>query len=146
MSMKINSHIKKALDVLKKSPLKLTTQRTRLIEILFKDGDQHFTAEEVYKEVNRHKYKISLATIYNCLNQFTKHEILKPVRFSNDKVYFDTNTERHHHFFCKSTEKLSDIKSSDVKISNLPKIPRGKKLESVEVVVNISDWYWFSLS
>ena len=60
MSMKINSHIKKALDVLKKSPLKLTTQRTRLIEILFKDGDQHFTAEEVYKEVNRHKYKISL--------------------------------------------------------------------------------------
>ena len=142
MSMKINSHIKKALDVLKKSPLKLTTQRTRLIEILFKDGDQHFTAEEVYKEVNRHKYKISLATIYNCLNQFTKHEILKSVRLSGDKVYFDTNTEGHHHFFCKSTEKLSDIKYSDVKITNLPKIPKGKKLKSVEIVVNISDWYW----
>ena len=137
--MKMNSHITRALNNLKKSPLKVTIQRTRLIEILFKNGDHHFTAEDVHKEVNKNKYNISLATIYNCLNQFTKHEILKSVRMSSDKVYFDTNTEGHHHFFCKSTEKLSDIKYSDIKITNLPKIPKGKKLKSVEIVVNISD-------
>ena len=137
--MKKNSHITRALDKLKKSPLKVTNQRTRLIEILFKNGDHHFTAEDVHIEVNKNKYNISLATIYNCLNQFTKHEILKSVRMSSDKVYFDTNTEGHHHFFCKSTEKLSDIKYSDIKITNLPKIPKGKKLKSVEIVVNISD-------
>ncbi|MAI29917.1 MAG: transcriptional repressor [Rickettsiales bacterium] len=137
--MKKNAHILKALSILKNSPLKVTNQRVRLIEILFKNGDHHFTAEDVHKEVNKNKYNISLATIYNCLNQFTKHHILKSVRISSDKVYFDTNTQEHHHFFCKNSEKISDIKSSDVEISNLPKIPKGKKLESVEVVVNISD-------
>ena len=137
--MKKNAHILKALSILKNSPLKVTNQRVRLVEILFKNGDNHFTAEDVHKEVNKNKYNISLATIYNCLNQFTKHHILKSVRISSDKVYFDTNTKEHHHFFCKNSEKLSDIKSSDVEISNLPKIPKGKKLESVEVVVNISD-------
>ena len=100
--MKLNFHITRALNNLKKSPLKVTKQRIRLIEILFKNGDHHFTAEEVYKEVDKNKYKISLATIYNCLNQFTKHEILKSVRLSSDKVYFDTNTEGHHHFFVKA--------------------------------------------
>ena len=137
--MKKNEYILKALSILKNSPLKVTNQRVRLIEILFKNGDHHFTAEDVHKEVNKNKYNISLAKIYNCLNQFTKHHILKSVRISSDKVYFDTNTEEHHHFFCKNSEMLSDIKSSDVEISNLPKLPKGKKLESVEVVVNISD-------
>ena len=137
--MKKNEYILKALSILKNSPLKVTNQRVRLIEILFKNGDHHFTAEDVHKEVNKNKYNISLATIYNCLNQFTKHHILKSVRISSDKVYFDTNTEEHHHFFCKNSEMLIDIKSSDVEISNLPRIPKGKKLESVEVVVNISD-------
>ena len=42
-------------------------------------------------------------------------------------------------FFVKAQKNLSDIKSSDVKISNLPKIPKGKKLESIEIVVNITD-------
>ena len=137
--MKRNLHIDKALNILKSSPLKVTKQRTRLIEILFKNGDHHFTAEDVYKEVNDNNYKISLATIYNCLNQFTKHDILKSVKLSSDKIYFDTNTKAHHHFFCVSTEKLSDIKSSDIEISSLPRIPKDKKLKSVEVVVNISD-------
>ena len=137
--MNKNLHVKKALEMLGNSPLKLTSQRISLIKTLFKNGNQHFSAEDVYNEVKNTGLKISLATIYNCLNQFTTHGILKMVKTSSDKVYFDTNLESHHHFFCKSTGELTDIDSKKVYISKFPKIPNGKKLNSIEVIVNISD-------
>jgi Fur family iron response transcriptional regulator len=68
-----NSHIQKALEMLENSPLKLTSQRVSLIKTLFKDGNQHFSAEDVYNKVKNTGVSISLATIYNCLNQFTTH-------------------------------------------------------------------------
>ena len=134
-----NLHVKKALEMLGNSPLKLTSQRINLIKTLFQNGNQHFTAEDVYNEVKNTGLKISLATIYNCLNQFTTHGILKMVKTSSDKVYFDTNLESHHHFFCKSSGELTDIDSKKVYISEFPKIPKGKKFNSIEVIVNISD-------
>ena len=138
-TMKINSHIENALELLKSSPLKITKQRVDIIKILFKDGNNHFTAEDVQKKIEKLGLNISLATIYNCLNQFTDHNIIKSVKTSCNKIYFDTNITSHHHFFCKSSSNLIDIDSNDIKISKMPKIPGGKKLHSVEIVVNLSD-------
>ena len=78
--MQSNKYIQNALKMLKKSPLKLTDQRMNLIKLLFKNGASHFTAEEVYKKVNKNKLKISLATIYNSLNQFKEHGLIKAIK------------------------------------------------------------------
>ena len=50
-------------------------------------GPHHLTAEEVYKKVNKNKLKISLATVYNSLNQFKEHGIIKAIKVSSDKIY-----------------------------------------------------------
>ena len=134
-----NEHIDKALKMLKTSPLKVTAQRIAMIKLLFKNGASHFTAEAIYEEVNKKKIKISLATIYNCLNQFKEFGIIKAIKVSSDKIFFDTNLKEHHHFFCLQSAKLIDVETNKVKISKLPKIPRGKKLKSVDVIINISD-------
>ena len=134
-----NEHIDKALKMLEISPLKVTDQRVAMIKLLFKNGAAHFTAEDIYDEVNEKKIKISLATIYNCLNQFKEFGIIKAIKVSSDKIYFDTNLKEHHHFFCVKTSKLIDVETNKVKISKLPKIPRGKKLKSIDVIINISD-------
>jgi len=137
--MTTNLHVKKALEMLDNSPLKLTSQRINLIKTLFEGGNQHFSAEDAYNKVKVTGLRISLATIYNCLNQFTTHGILKMVKASSDKVYYDTNLETHHHFFCRTSGELTDIDAKKVYISKLPKIPEGKKLNSIEVIVNITD-------
>ena len=80
-----------------------------------------------------------MATIYNCLNQFKEFGIIKAIKISSDKIYFDTNLEDHHHFFCIKSSRLIDVETNKVKISKLPKLPRGKKLKSIEVIINISD-------
>ena len=134
-----NEHIDKALKMLETSTLKVTEQRVAMIKLLFKNGAAHFTAEDIYEEVNKKKIKISLATIYNCLKQFKEFGIIKAIKVSSDKIYFDTNLKDHHHFFCVKSSKLIDVETNKVKISRLPKIPRGKRLKSVDVIINISD-------
>ena len=133
----MNKYITKALNKMIKSPLKVTAQRKSLIEILFKNGDAHFTAEQVHEEVLKEGLRVSLATVYNSLNQFTKHNILKEIKISPEKMYFDTNNGPHHHFYYKETGILEDISLDKIKISELPKIPDGRELQSVEVLITI---------
>ena len=90
--MKKNNYVDIALNSLKSSPLKVTKQRVDIIKILFKEGNNHFTAEDVHKKIQKLGLNISLATVYNCLNQFTEHNIVKSVKTSCNKIYFDTNT------------------------------------------------------
>lgn len=137
--MNKNIFISNAIEKLKQSPLKVTKQRKKMLELLFKNGDDHLTAEHIFNQVNKHRLNISLATIYNSLNQFTEIGLLKAIKISSDKIFYDTNTTDHHHFFCQDSGKLTDISSNLVKISRLPKIPKGKSIKSVEVIINISE-------
>ena len=134
-----NEYIVKALKMLEASPLKVTEQRVAMVNLLFKNGAAHFTVDDVYEKVSKKKIKISLATIYNCLNQFKELGIIKAIKVSSDKIYFDTNLEDHHHFFCIKSSRLIDVDTDKVKISKLPELPKGKKLKSVEVIINITD-------
>jgi Fur family iron response transcriptional regulator len=137
--MSKNQYIEKALKMLEASPLKVTEQRLAMVNLLFENGPAHFTAEDIYEEVSNRKVKISLATIYNCLNQFKEFGIIKAIKISSDKIFFDTNLKDHHHFFCMKSSKLIDVETNKVKISKLPKLPKGMKFKSVEVIINISD-------
>mgnify|MGYP005704256813 FL=1 len=84
------------------------------------------------------KAEISLATIYNTLHDFYKTGLLKKLMINSERIYFDTNTEHHHHFYSKKDQKLIDI-NVDMKVSGLPKPPKNKKINKIEVLVHLDN-------
>ncbi len=82
--------------------LRPTRQRLALAQLLFADSDRHVTAEQLHGEAAAAAIRVSLATVYNTLHQFTAAGLLREVVVEPGRSYFDTNVEDHHHFFCET--------------------------------------------
>ena len=126
-------------DRLRVSGLRLTKQRLAICKILFNRKETfHFTIDQLKKIVEKNdKKKISLATLYNTVHAFEKKGYLKEISLKGNQTFFDTNTKSHHHFYDEETTELTDIKNENISINNLPKIPNGKKIKDVEVVIRV---------
>ena len=126
---------------LKSSGLRATRQRLALCKVLFnRKRTFHFTIEKLKKIIEKgSKKKISVATLYNAVNVFKEKGYIKEIPLKGNKTFFDTNTNHHHHFYDEEMSHLIDIEDKSVSIGNLPKIPNGKKIKSVEVLVKIAN-------
>ncbi|MBI1330769.1 MAG: transcriptional repressor [Alphaproteobacteria bacterium] len=122
---------------LRAAGLRPTRQRIALAGLLFDQGDRHLTAEDLHSEAARAGVKVSLATIYNTLHQFTESGMLKQVAVDAHRSYFDTNTGSHQHFYCEDDGALIDIPGEAIAVSGLPMPPKGMDVERVDVVVRI---------
>jgi Fur family iron response transcriptional regulator len=128
-----------ALAKLRSAGLRPTRQRLVLAQLLFGGPDRHITAEELHRETLALDARISLATIYNTLNQFTAAKLLREVAIEGAKTYFDTNTADHFHFFLESEGRLMDIENPGVTVEGLPVAPHGKRISRVDVIVRLTD-------
>ena len=115
-----------------------TRQRIALGGLLFGAGDRHLTAEELHAEAERAGVRVSLATVYNTLHQFTAAGLLREVAIEGSKTYFDTNTSDHCHFFIESEGELIDI-DKPISIGQLPQVPAGKRVSRVDVLIRLVD-------
>jgi Fur family iron response transcriptional regulator len=123
-------------QMLREVGLRPTRQRLALGWLLFAKGDRHVTAEMLHEEALRARFPVSLATVYNTLNQFTQVRLLREVAVDGSKTYFDTNNSDHHHFFVEGDNDLFDIPSR-VLVEKLPPAPEGFEVARVDVVVRL---------
>lgn len=128
-----------ALDRLRAVGLRPTRQRLALAKLLFENGDRHVTAEALHGEALRADIRVSLATIYNTLHQFTTAGLLREIVVDAARSYFDTNTSDHHHFFVEDSGQLKDIPGEGIAVTGLPAAPDGTAVARVDVIVRVRD-------
>jgi Fur family iron response transcriptional regulator len=121
---------------LRRAGLRPTRQRVDLGCVIFGKGHRHISAEDLHAEADAAGVKVSLATVYNALHQFTEAGLLREVAVDATRTYFDTNLSDHHHFFVEGESRLIDMKG-DLEIGRLPSPPPGTEITAVEVVVRV---------
>jgi Fur family iron response transcriptional regulator len=127
----------KAIQRLRGAGLRPTRQRVELANLLFKGQDRHVTAEGLHEEISALGLRISLATVYNTLHQFTHAGLLRQVVVDAARGYFDTNTGDHQHFFLEDEGALIDIPGEEIRVAGVPNPPAGMAVDRVDVVVRV---------
>ena len=113
-----------------------TKQRMILAKLLFEKGDRHISAEEINNEVQKEDRKLSLATIYNTLNQFTKLGLLKELVIDQNKSIYCTNHDSHYHLYIEDENKIIDIPKNNIDL-NIPEIPACLNFHNIDIIVRI---------
>jgi Fur family iron response transcriptional regulator len=129
---------KRADNWLASARLRPTKQRMALAEALVGDGHhRHVTAESLFERVQRTGGRVSLATVYNTLRAFCDAGLLQEVTVDGSRSYFDTNTHDHPHFYWEDTHELTDAPVDQLKIMQLPEVPEGAEIASVDVIIRL---------
>ncbi len=123
---------------LQSAGLRATPKRIAIGGLLFDGLDRHVTADNVAVMARKNGVRVSLATVYNTLNQFVSAGLMKRITLDTDRTYFDTNVSDHHHLFFEDNGVLHDIPGDSIRVEGLPEIPAGSKISSVEVIVRMS--------
>ena len=130
------SNYNKAITKLSANSIRPTKQRMILAKLLFEKGKRHISAEDLFDEVRNEDRKISLATIYNTLKQFTSLGLIREIVVDQNKSLYCTNKESHYHLYIEDENKVIDIPTKNIDL-NIPSIPACLKLHDVDVIVRI---------
>ncbi len=113
-----------------------TQQRLEIAHILFAEP-QHLSADQVLALVNHETSMVSKATVYNTLKLFATKGLVKEVVVDPVKVFYDSTTSSHHHFYNVDTGILTDIDSNKISLGELPDLPQGTIADGVDVIIRL---------
>jgi len=122
---------------LQEAGMRITRQRVELAQLLFGNGDRHFTADALYDEAMGNRIPVSLATVYNTLQQLVTAGLIRKLGIEGQRAWYDTNITEHHHLFFEDDNHIDDIDDASITIGKMPAVPEGMVISRVEIVVRL---------
>src|ERR1700741_4307860 len=74
-----------------------TAQRVQIAELLL-SAPQHLSAEQILASLRLSGARVSKATVYNTLNLFAAHGLIRQLSVDGARAWFDSNVVPHYHF------------------------------------------------
>lgn len=111
-----------------------THQRVEIAQALFEEK-RHLSADQILVVVNKSNAEVSKATVYNTLKLFLEKRLIRALIVDPAKIYYDSNTAPHHHFYNVDTGELTDFGATTIRIEGVPPLPAGTVAEGVELII-----------
>jgi Fur family iron response transcriptional regulator len=126
----------RCVQLLSDAGLRPTRHRLALGQMLLQGDHRHVTAESLHDEAMAANLRLSLATVYNTLNQFTEAGLLRRIAADGVKSFFDTDTSVHPHFYMEGEDVLVDV-AGGLAFSKMPEALPGHEIARLDVIVHL---------
>jgi Fur family iron response transcriptional regulator len=111
-----------------------THQRIEIALVLL-EKRWHPSADQILAAVNVRYAETSKATVYNTLKLFLEKGLVRELIVDPSKIFYDSNTGVHHHFYDVSSGDITDIPAEGVHLDGLPPLPAGMITEGIDIIV-----------
>ena len=123
------------LDRLRARGWRITPQRRAVVHALA--GEHvHRTADQIHASARVLVPEVSLATVYNTLNELVSMGEISAINVGDGSTRYDPKVgPDHHHLICDGCGRIYDVEPSGVETLDLSGAQRhGMRVDSVEVV------------
>lgn len=105
------------VDRLRDRGWRMTAQRRVIAEAMA--GDHvHLAADEVYDRARAALPEVSLATVYNTLNELVELGEVAELTHADGRKRYDPNVaERHHHLVCTECGRMLDVAADEPRLA-----------------------------
>ena len=113
-----------------------TAQRLKIAAAIF-SRPQHFSADDLLGQANSEGRKVSKATVYNTLDLFVRKGLVRQLIVDPTRVFYDSTTHAHYHFFDQETQQLIDVNQDEVAVTLPTSLPEGMEIADVDVIIHL---------